>query len=153
MAWIGRRPELFKIGPLRPFHFAVEVRRSRRHGAELDRPFHQPALDIFGKELKTAISLDALDRKRHFLHDAFKEGQSAFGISSWINAENLVAATIIDRRVLINAGRDFADVHLHAVARNGTRVLSDALTTEAALLKMLHAIPNEHAMNSVEGKR
>ena len=107
-------------------------------------------MDIFGKELEPAISLNALDRKRHFLHDALKEGQSALCISSWINAKYLVAATIIDRRVLINPRRDFADAHLHAVAWDGTRILPGALTTEARLIKMLGAMPNEDAMNGVE---
>src|SRR5271166_5911979 len=45
----------------------LPLRCGDRGGTELDRPFHQPALDIFGKELETAISLNALDRKRHFL--------------------------------------------------------------------------------------
>ena len=35
--WIDRWPELFKFQALRPFHFAIEVRRSRRQGADLDR--------------------------------------------------------------------------------------------------------------------
>ena len=67
----------------------------------------------------------------------FKEGQSALCISSWINAKYLVAATIIDRRVLINPRRDFADVHLHAVAlgwdANIAGALYDRRRTDQAL--------------------
>ena len=151
--WIDRRPKLFEIGALRPFHFAIEVRRSRRQGTEFDRPFHHPALDIFSKELESAIGLDALDRKRHLLYDAPKKGQRALCVSPWINAKNLVAAAIIDRRILKNSGRDFADVHLHPLAWDGTRIFPDALTMPACRFKMLDAMPNEHAMDGVERQR
>jgi hypothetical protein len=147
--WDRPLPKLFKIRALRPFHFAIEAWRSRRHWTELDRLFHRPELNRFGKELEPGIGLYALDRKQHFLHDAVKEGQSALCISSWINAEYLVAATIIDRRVLRNPGRNFVDVHLHAVAWDGTRILPGALTMEARLIKMLCAT-NENVMNGVE---
>jgi hypothetical protein len=49
-------------------------------------------------------------------------------------------------------GIDCTDVHLHAVAWDGTRILPGALTTEARLIKMLGAMPNEDAMNGVERK-
>jgi hypothetical protein len=50
---------------------------------------------------------------------------------------------------LINPGRKFVDVHLHAVAWDGTRILPGALTMEARLIKMLCAT-NENVMNGVE---
>jgi hypothetical protein len=51
---------------------------------------------------------------------------------------------------MIDSGRNFADVHLHAVTWDGTRILPGALTTEARLIKMLCVMPNENAINGVE---
>jgi hypothetical protein len=110
-------------------------------------------LDIFDKELEPTISLNALDRKRYFLHDALKKGQRALCVSASINAKNLRPTAIIYRRELINSGRNFADVHLHALTWDGTRIFSNALTTQARLFKALRPVPNEHAMDGIERER
>jgi hypothetical protein len=120
---------------------------------EFDRPFHHLALDIFGKELEPAISLNALDRKRLFLHDALKKGQRALCVLGSINAKNLTPAAIIDRRELINSGHNFADIHLHALTWDGTRRFSNARTTQARLFKALRPVPNERAMDGIERER
>jgi hypothetical protein len=69
------RPELLKDGALRALDLAVQVRRSGWDGPELDRLGHQPALDLFGEELRTPISLDALDGERHLVENLVKEGE------------------------------------------------------------------------------
>jgi hypothetical protein len=50
---------------------------ARRCRARGDRRYH------------ASWALNALDRKRHLLYDALKEGQSAFCVPPWINADDL----------------------------------------------------------------
>src|SRR5690242_9650675 len=62
---VHRCPELLEDSPLRALDLAIQMRRSGRDGSELDRLSHEPALDRFGEELRTPVSLYALDGKRH----------------------------------------------------------------------------------------
>ncbi len=62
------------------------------------------AIGHLRREFEHTISLNALYRKRHFLHDTLKDGQSVLYTSFLPNAKNLVAATIVDHSVSTNPG-------------------------------------------------
>jgi hypothetical protein len=42
---------------------------------------------------------------------------------------------------------------LHALTWDGTRIFSNALTTQVRLFKALRPVPNEHAMDGIERER
>ena len=73
IARVVTHPELLKISELRSLHFAVEMRRPRRDRPELNRVASEPALHGLGEELPAPVGLDALDRERHLINDAFQE--------------------------------------------------------------------------------
>src|SRR5215212_5293287 len=98
------------------------MRGSGRDRPELDGPVHQVMLNRLGEELTTAVGLDALDWEWHLLNEALQEGEGVGCRGAAVNAEHLVAAAIVDCRVLIDARADFADGHLSGGAGSGAGV-------------------------------
>jgi hypothetical protein len=72
------------------------------------------------------------------------------GCGAAVDAEHLVAAAIVDRGVLIDARPDLADVHLNAIARDGTAVAACSLAPPARSLQNLIAMADECPMDGVE---
>jgi hypothetical protein len=124
-----------------PLDFAVEMGRSRCNWPEFDSPIHEALLNGFGKELATAVGLDALDRERHLLDDVIEKIESAHRRSSAIKAQDLVAAAIVDRSVLIDSGPDLADIHLDALPRDRPAVAPFALAPPPRPLEDLLVMP------------
>src|SRR5215217_7793731 len=107
-------------------------------------------LTMPGEELAPAIGLDALDRERHLLNEALQKIEGVGARGAAVDAEHLVAAAIVDRRVLVDARPDLTDVHLDAIAWDGTAVAACSLAPPARSLQNLLAVPDECPMDRIE---
>ena len=66
---------------------------------------------------------------------------------------HLIARTIIDRGVLEEVRSDLADIHLHPVARHGSRVAFPApLADEVRTLEAVEAMPAENLVDGVDAQ-
>lgn len=56
-----------------------------------------------------------LNRKRHFLKDAFKEIQSIIHSPADLDPQDTITGTVVYGGILIQAGSNFAGIHLHSL--------------------------------------
>lgn len=110
--------ELDLVCLLRAFDLPVQMWRGRFVGAELDSISLQAFLDDDGKKLTATIRLYALNGKRHFLKDTIKEIQSIVRSPAGIYSQNPITGTVVHGGVLIQAGSDFAGIHLYPLTGN-----------------------------------
>lgn len=110
-------------------------------------------MHLLGEEFQPAIGRDALDWKRRLLDHAIERGERVGGGPPTINAEDLVAAAIVYCRILVDAWRDLADVHLNLVAGKRATVTPNFLQPPARPLENLNPMAHEHAMDRIKRKR
>jgi len=87
LCWILSCPEFIQIRELRTLDFAIEVGRAWRDRSELDALAHEPSVYGLCEELTASISLNALNRKRHFADDTVKKKQRILGVSPRIDSQ------------------------------------------------------------------
>ncbi|KVM99732.1 hypothetical protein WJ62_16705 [Burkholderia diffusa] len=63
------------------------MRRAWWNWPEFYALVHQAPLHGFSEELATAVGLDTLNQKRHFLDDTIKEEQRISGISTGLDGQ------------------------------------------------------------------
>src|SRR5215218_7787012 len=151
-------PELLERGALDPLDpgsgpgqaLAVQVRRARPVGPELDPAVPEPVLDLVGEELLAAVGLHPLHRERHLGGHAVEERQGVGGRPAREDAEDLEARAVVDDGVPVEAWRDLAGVHLHPVARDRPAVAPGALPLEAGPLQPVLAVADEDLVDGVE---
>ena len=147
---IDGRPELLQRRLLHALDLAVEVRRARPDGAELDAPGPQPVLDLVGEEFLATVGLDALDRDRYLLDELIEKRQGRLRRWAGEEANHLITRAIVDRRVLVEPRSDLADVHLDAVAGDRPRIALPTLSHQPRPLQPVQPVPAESLVDRVD---
>ena len=75
-------------------------------------------MDDNGKKLTAAIRLYVLNGKGHFLKDAIKEIQGIVRSPAGIDPQDTITGTVVHGGILIQAGSNFAGIHLHPLTGN-----------------------------------
>src|SRR5687768_3828861 len=119
--------------------------RTRTVWAELDSPLAQLVLDLIGEELLATIGLEALDGEWHLGGHAREEVAGVGGGPAGIEAEDLEAGTIVDGRVLVEAGPDLAGIHLHPVSGNRPAIAPGTLPPQPWSLELVLAVADQPA--------
>lgn len=107
---------------MRALDLAIEMGRRRTNRPELDRRVFLPLLNAQRKELATAVRLHTLNGKGHFFHDALEKSNRVNAVAARKQAEHPVPAAIVHCDVVVQTWRNLADIHLDAVAGNGTAI-------------------------------
>lgn len=129
---------------------AVEVGRGRANRSELNRGLLQPPLDAQRKEFASTVGLKVLNRKRYFLHDALEKSDGVNGAAAREETEHPLPRAIVHRYVVVQAWRNFADVHLHLVARNRTAIALRDASSPASLGEPRGTVSTQHFVNCRE---
>jgi hypothetical protein len=69
--------------------------------------------------------------ERHFFENALEKGNRVSGAAARDEAEHAVSRAIVDRDVVVQAGRDLTNVHLDSVTRDRTVVALRSFDTES----------------------
>jgi hypothetical protein len=119
-------------------------------GPGVDPPVPGPVLELVGEEPLAAAGLRPLHGERHPRPYAVEEGQGVGGGPARVEAEGPPARAGVDGGVLVEAGRDLAGVHLHAVARHRAAGAPGALPLEAGPLQPVLAVAGQDLVDGGE---
>ncbi len=100
-------------------HLAIEVRRSRAYGSELDAPLQESVLHFVGSELRTSVGLDTLHREGHLVDHTLQEQQGVGSSPLGVEADHLLPRATVNSRVLVETRCDLAGIHLYPLTRCG----------------------------------
>ena len=109
-------------------------------------------MDDNGKKLTAAIRLYALNGKGYFLRDAIKEIQGIVRSPAGIDPQDTITGTVVHGGILIQAGSNFAGIHLHPLTGNRALVMCE-IAFAAICYQRLYQMVAKNLVNGGNGKR